>query len=81
MKASASMNVDDSNNDDTPPDTADDYRFSNDIADNTSTVFAAATILRQAILEMPKMMRFPPNPSDLHESNCQIPTSLYNFLS
>ena len=48
MKASASMNVDDSDNDGTPPDTADDYCFSDVITDNTSTIFAAATILRQA---------------------------------
>ena len=61
MNASASMNVDDSDNGDAPPDTADDYRFSDVIADNTSTVFAAATILRQAILETPRTMPFPPN--------------------
>ena len=46
MNASASMNVDDSHNANGPPDTADDYYFSDVIADNTSTVFAVAAILR-----------------------------------
>ena len=73
------MNVDDCDNKDAPPDTADDYRFSDVITDNISTVFAAATILRQASLEMPKTMPFPPNQSDLHESSCQIHTSLYKM--
>ena len=79
MNASVSMNIDDSDNEDAPPDTADDYRFSDVIADNAATIFAAATIFRQAILEMPKTMPFPPNPSDRQESNRQIHTSLYKM--
>ena len=79
MNASVSMNIIDSDNEDAPPDTADDYRFSDVISDNASTIFAAATIFRQAILEMPKTMPFPPNPSDRHESNRQIHTSLYKM--
>ena len=46
MNASESMNVDDSDNNDAPPDTADDYHFFDVVADNTSTGVAARTILR-----------------------------------
>lgn len=49
--------------------------------DRARTVYSAASVLRQTLLDVQKSMPFPPSPMDLLEDSVEVPTAVYNFLA
>ena len=48
--------------------------------DAAQTVYCAASILRQKLMDVKNSMPYPPTPNDLSEENIPIPAAVYNFL-
>ena len=46
----------------------------------SQTIYAAAMIIRQTLLDLKNEIPFPPAPTDLSESSLNIPTALFNLL-